>query len=91
MALDKGLGVILCCGETLEQREAKQTVDVVTKQLQAVADVVKDWSKIFSRSSSHYSIDVAQQIASCNTSRSEDVLFRSAHTAVAFGNRGPRT
>ncbi|KZM20982.1 Triose-phosphate isomerase [Ascochyta rabiei] len=45
-ALDGGLSVILCCGESLEQREAGSTVDVVTKQLKAVADKVKDWSKI---------------------------------------------
>jgi triosephosphate isomerase len=45
-ALDCGLGVILCCGESLEQRENGSTVEVVTKQLKAVADKVKDWSKI---------------------------------------------
>jgi triosephosphate isomerase len=45
-ALDGGIGVILCCGETLEQREANKTMDVVLAQLKAVADVVKDWSKI---------------------------------------------
>ncbi|KAF2126387.1 Triosephosphate isomerase [Dothidotthia symphoricarpi CBS 119687] len=45
-ALDAGLGVILCCGESLEEREANKTIDVVTRQLKAVADKVKDWSKI---------------------------------------------
>ncbi|KAF3053938.1 triosephosphate isomerase [Didymella keratinophila] len=45
-ALDGGISVILCCGESLEQREAGTTVDVVTKQLKAVADKVKDWTKI---------------------------------------------
>jgi triosephosphate isomerase len=45
-ALDCGLGVILCCGESLEQREADKTIEVVTTQLKAVADKVKDWSKI---------------------------------------------
>jgi len=45
-ALDGGVGVILCCGESLEQREAGKTIEVVTKQLKAVADKVKDWSKI---------------------------------------------
>jgi len=45
-ALDGGISVILCCGESLEEREAGTTVDVVTKQLKAVADKVKDWSKI---------------------------------------------
>jgi triosephosphate isomerase len=45
-ALDGGIGVILCCGETLEQREADKTMEVVLAQLKAVADVQKDWSKI---------------------------------------------
>ena len=45
-ALDGGIGVILCCGETLEQREAEKTMEVVLAQLKAVADQVKDWSKI---------------------------------------------
>jgi len=45
-ALDGGIGVILCCGETLEQRESNKTIDVVTAQLSAVAKEVKDWSKI---------------------------------------------
>ncbi len=45
-ALDGGIGVILCCGETLEQREAGKTMEVVLSQLGAVAKEVKDWSKI---------------------------------------------
>jgi len=45
-ALDTGVSVILCCGESLEQREAGKTIEVVTTQLKAVADKVKDWSKI---------------------------------------------
>lgn len=45
-ALAQGLSVILCIGETLEQREKNQTVDVVVRQLNAVADQVTDWSKI---------------------------------------------
>jgi triosephosphate isomerase (TIM) len=45
-ALDGGIGVILCCGETLEQREANKTIELVTAQLSAVAKEVKDWSKI---------------------------------------------
>ena len=45
-ALDGGIGVILCCGETLEQREADKTMDVVLAQLGAVSKEVKDWSKI---------------------------------------------
>jgi len=44
--VEGGLGVVLCCGESLDQREEGTTVKVVTSQLQAVADIVKDWSKI---------------------------------------------
>lgn len=47
-SLDGGVGVILCCGESLEQRESGTTVDVVTKQLEAVNKVIgKDgWGKV---------------------------------------------
>jgi len=45
-SLDSGLGVILCCGESLDEREAEKTLDVVTRQLSAVASKTKDWSKI---------------------------------------------
>lgn len=36
-ALDGGIGVIWCCGESLEEREAGQTLAVITKQLEAVS------------------------------------------------------
>lgn len=39
-ALDGGIGVILCCGESLEEREKGVTTAVVTKQLAAVNDVI---------------------------------------------------
>lgn len=45
-ALDGGLSVILCCGETLDQRESNKTIEVVTTQLKAIAEKMKDWSKI---------------------------------------------
>ncbi|EEP80110.1 triosephosphate isomerase [Uncinocarpus reesii 1704] len=47
-AIDGGLGVILCVGETLEERESGKTVDVVTRQLGAVASrlSVQDWAKV---------------------------------------------
>lgn len=47
-ALDGSIGVILCCGETLEEREAGTTVDVVTKQLEAVNKTISKgaWSKV---------------------------------------------
>ena len=45
-ALDGGIGVIFCCGESLEQRESNKTIEVVTRQLNAVKAKVQDWSKI---------------------------------------------
>ena len=45
-ALSKGLSVILCVGESLEQREAEKTTAVVVEQLSAVAAQTKDWGKV---------------------------------------------
>ena len=45
-ALSKNLSLILCVGESLEQREANKTTAVVVEQLEAVASKTKDWSNI---------------------------------------------
>ncbi|PCH37029.1 triose phosphate isomerase [Wolfiporia cocos MD-104 SS10] len=47
-ALDAGLSVILCVGETLQEREAGQTAQVVQAQLAPVVAALAeaDWSKI---------------------------------------------
>jgi triosephosphate isomerase len=45
-ATDNGLNVIWCCGESLEVREAGNTNDVVTAQLEALKKVNPDWTKI---------------------------------------------
>ena len=47
-ALKGGIGVILCCGESLEEREKGTTVEVVTRQLEAVNQAIdKDqWKQI---------------------------------------------
>nr|VDD09808.1 unnamed protein product [Brassica oleracea] len=45
-ALAQGLSVIACVGETLEQREAGSTMDVVAAQTKAIADRVSNWSKV---------------------------------------------
>lgn len=44
-ALDAGLSVILCVGETLAQREAGETAKVVEEQLEPVIAALKpeDW------------------------------------------------
>lgn len=45
-AQEVGLNVILCIGETLEQRESNSTNDVLKEQLDATKAHIKDWSKI---------------------------------------------
>jgi triosephosphate isomerase (TIM) len=47
-SIENGISVILCCGESLEQREKGVTVEVVTKQLDAVNKVVgkESWKNI---------------------------------------------
>lgn len=44
-ALGATLNVILCIGETLEQRESGKTAEVCEEQLKAVVDILKesDW------------------------------------------------
>ena len=41
-----GLKVIYCFGETLEQRDAKETMDVIKRQLEAIKDVVTNWDNV---------------------------------------------
>jgi triosephosphate isomerase len=46
-ALENGVGVIWCCGESLEEREGNKTIDVVTRQLQALKDAeISQWDKV---------------------------------------------
>lgn len=45
-ALDSGLKVILCIGETLDEKNAGITLEVVERQLNAVIDQVKDWTNV---------------------------------------------
>ncbi|CAD5172483.1 triosephosphate isomerase, cytosolic-like [Musa acuminata AAA Group] len=45
-ALSKGLKVIACVGETLEQRESGATVEVVAAQTKAIAERISDWTNV---------------------------------------------
>jgi triosephosphate isomerase len=45
-ATENGVGVIWCCGESLDQREAGKTIEVVTAQLAALKAQISDWSQI---------------------------------------------
>jgi triosephosphate isomerase len=43
---ESGLSVIACIGETKDERERNETTTVVFRQIKAIAEKVKDWSKI---------------------------------------------
>lgn len=45
-ALSRGLKIIACVGETLEQRESGSTMAVVAAQTQSIADKVQNWDNI---------------------------------------------
>eukprot|EP00850_Spirogloea_muscicola_P007534 SM000038S14347 [mRNA] locus=s38:288979:291396:- [translate_table: standard] len=45
-ALDEGLKVIACVGETLEQREAGETMKIINEQIKAIAENVKSWDNV---------------------------------------------
>ena len=45
-ATENGVSVIWCCGESLEQREAGQTLEHIAGQLAALKAQVADWSRI---------------------------------------------
>jgi len=46
MALQKGLSVMFCVGESLDERKTGRTKEVCEKQLGAVMPKITDWSKI---------------------------------------------
>ncbi|KAF2762693.1 triosephosphate isomerase [Pseudovirgaria hyperparasitica] len=45
-ALAGGVGVIFCCGESLEIRKENKTKEHVLSQLKSAASAIKDWSKV---------------------------------------------
>ncbi|CAD8076965.1 unnamed protein product [Paramecium primaurelia] len=46
LAINNGLSVIFCIGETIQEMEAKETQTVLEKQLNPLIAQVKDWSKV---------------------------------------------
>merc|ERR1719273_2571093 len=45
MGLNKGLNVMLCIGEQLEERKSGRTMDICARQVKAVIPKVTDWSR----------------------------------------------
>lgn len=46
LAMEQGLNVILCVGETLEQRKKNKVMPTIISQLQPIADNNPNWSRI---------------------------------------------
>ncbi|KAK0621497.1 triosephosphate isomerase [Bombardia bombarda] len=46
VATEGGVSVIWCCGESLEEREAGETIPVIEKQLAAVAAKIDNWKNV---------------------------------------------
>lgn len=46
IALQNHLKVIYCFGETLEEREANKTIDVIKNQLESIKGVVDNWDNV---------------------------------------------
>lgn len=45
-ALNHGLNVIACVGETLHERETHKTMEVIKRQMETIAAHVSDWSRV---------------------------------------------
>ena len=45
-AMEKGMHVILCIGEKLEERESGKTNEVLKIQLDACKNSINDWNKV---------------------------------------------
>ena len=59
-ALDGGIGVIFCCGDSVEQREESMTIEVATTQLKAVQEKIAGRSKIVIAYKSTWAIDTGK-------------------------------
>ncbi|KAL8581842.1 hypothetical protein ACOMHN_010216 [Nucella lapillus] len=45
-AMDSGLKVMVCVGETLKEREEVRTLEVVARQLRCIAEGVEEWGRV---------------------------------------------
>lgn len=45
-ALESGLSVVACVGETLEEREGGETEEVVFRQTKIIAEMINNWTRI---------------------------------------------
>jgi len=92
-SIASGLSVILCVGETLSEREAKQTAEVVQAQLNPVVAALKekDWSKIVVAYEPVWAIGTGKVATSAQAQEAHDdirkFLAKAVSSSVAANTR----
>jgi len=86
VAIDAGLSVILCIGETLEERKAGRCTEVIKTQLEAVVQVIKkeaDWSKIVIAYEPVWAIGTGQVATTAQAQEAHHDIREFLNTAVS--------
>lgn len=81
-ALEQGLSVIACIGEKLEEREAGQTEAVVFRQTQAIADKIKDWTKVVLAYEPVWAIGTGKTATPQQVTNIKDIVFANLQCAL---------
>ncbi|KAJ6799260.1 triosephosphate isomerase, cytosolic-like isoform X1 [Iris pallida] len=82
-ALSQGLKVIACVGETLEQREAGSTMDVVAAQTKAIADRISDWTNVVVAYEPVWAIGTGKVASPAQAQEVHDNLRKWLHSHVS--------
>ncbi|KAJ6820093.1 triosephosphate isomerase, cytosolic-like isoform X1 [Iris pallida] len=82
-ALSQGLKVIACVGETLEQREAGSTMDVVAAQTKAIADRISDWTNVVVAYEPVWAIGTGKVASPAQAQEVHDNLRKWLHSNVS--------
>ncbi|KQK10520.1 hypothetical protein BRADI_2g54650v3 [Brachypodium distachyon] len=78
----QGLKVIACIGETLEQREAGTTMEVVAAQTKAIAEKVSDWTNVMLAYESVWAIGTGKVASPAQAEEVHDGLRKWLNTNV---------
>lgn len=82
-ALSKGLSVIACVGETLDERERGETMKVTTHQLYRISQKVTDWSRVVIAYEPVWAIGTGKVATPEQAQEVHDALRKFMHTKVS--------